>query len=514
MSNQKGIDFLKNRIKARLAEVSDQMGKYRYKLYIAMVDECNDFEELKEMAELDLQMDLFDYVRHEINPMLDELNLSIADVRRMDSGEIPSIGNPLQNYEIEPSEMEELLDDEEANAAMAMLLMSRIKTEPDEERYRQEILDFQLEEKMEVDSIDDIQIDEDDGLNELLEADETDEEPESDDSEESEDDLEELAGFFDDMPEDADVEEGTMSEDEIFVDIDEDDFIVPDDDKMTEDEIFSDIDDDELEGFMEEPEDSDETDENEDDPFSDIEDISDYDFGDIETGDESDGLDDLDDDDFEGLENFENDDDFLDDSDDVESSDSDDMFGDIDEDELMLDDGEDEPEDSDPFSDIDDSELDGFADLEDGDDEPEDSDPFSDIDDSELDGFSDDEDEEETAEDDDPFSDIDIDDIGVLDDSDEFFSNNAPETNKPVPAPKNAVMHSPEVPTRASGIKPTTVFNNGTERGMKTQSMFNMFNNIGIGSAKAAKMIKTQTKKVASSKFLSMGFGDDTEIDF
>ena len=553
--NQKAIDFLKNRIRARLAEVADQMGKYRFRLYMAMVDECNDFDELKEMAELDLQMDLFDYVRNEINPMLDELNMSIADVRRMDIGDIPPLSNPLQDYDIEPTEIEELMEDEEANAAMAMMLMNRIKNEPDEEKYRQEILDFQLEEKPDIDSIDDID-ESDDDLDSLLSETDEDEEfedlsdldnlldAEIEDESDSEDDEsvdpedEELAGFFDDVPEDSEIEHGVMSEDEIFIDSDDleglDNMIDADDSKMSADEIFID-DESELEGLI----DADESEEQ--DPFADL-DMSDYDSDDEDI----DGIDGIDDDDFEGLEG--DSDNFLDDDDEVIESHSseDDMFSDIDDDDFEDESQESSDKDEDPFSDIDESDLDGmfepdeseedsehesdedsfgdidesdFGDFEDPDEsgETEEQDPFGDIDESEL-GDMFDESEDTSSEDDDPFGDIDesdLDGIGVIDDSDDYLSETKPIQDKPDKKPNNAIVHTAEHPTRASGIKPTTVFNNGTQQGMKTQRMFNMFNNIGNGSAKAASKLKARAKKANGQSFLSMGFDDkDEEIDF
>lgn len=556
--NQKAIDFLKNRIRSRLAEVADQMGKYRFRLYMAMVDECNDFDELKEMAELDLQMDLFDYVRNEINPMLDEMNMSIADVRRMDIGDIPPLANPLQDYEIEPTEIEELMEDEEANAAMAMMLMNRIKNEPDEEKYRQEILDFQLEEKPDIDSIDDISDsdneldsllsdnDEDDEFEDLSDLDslldaEVDEDSENEDEQNEDPDMEELAGFFDDAPDESEIEHGVMSEDEIFIDSDDldslDNMIDADDSKMSADEIFID-DESEIEGL---------TDSEEQDPFADL-DMSDYDFDDTDEKD----IDDIDDDDFEGLES--DSDDFLDDDDEVveSHSSSNDPFSDIDIDDFddeQSESADDSDKDDDPFGGIDESELDGmfdsdessdtepepdnsdedpfgdinesdFGDFDDFDqsDDKNDDDPFGDLDESELDSMLDEPSDKSSKDDNDPFSDIDdsdLDGIGVIDDSDDYLSETKPVKSTPNKKPNNAIVHTAERPTRASGIKPTTVFNNGTQQGMKTQSMFNMFNNIGIGSAKAASKLKARAKKTSGPSFLSMGFNDnDEEIDF
>ena len=558
MNNQKGIDFLKNRIKERLLSVADQMGRQRYRLYLAMVEECNDFEDLKEMAELDLQMELFDYIKNEITPRLDEMNMSISDIRKLDVGEYPRLDTPTQHFDIEPSDIEALMDDPEANAAMAMLLMNRIANEPAEERYRQEILDFQLEEKMDVDTIDEIgdlgdfedmleeaddeededfddsdfgsllddegeleddeeDTDEDYGeLDNLLdEPEDYSDEAEGDEEEVSDDQyMDELDGFFDEE------ESGVMSEDEIFddsADLDElmDSF---DDDIesgiMTEDEIFvNDIDDidfsDGDDGFIDSEEDDESIGESNPD---DIDDLGDYDFGDLEADPDPDELGDIDDiDDFDGLEDIDTEEDEesgFSDIDDIEDSDG--LLGEDDED------GPFEKEDDyDPFGELNDAEIDSMMDDEEQSNDSED-DPFSELDDADFGDLDD------AEEDNDPFSELDdadfgddIDSIGLIDDSEELLSGS--KEIAVVNKPNNVNIHTPSKPTRQQGIKPTTVFRDGTTRGDKTQDMFNVFNNIGSGASKFAKKAKTTGKKVMGSKAVrgiaTMGM-DDIEIDF
>ena len=506
MANDKGIEFLKNRIKAKLSAVADQMGKYQYKLAIALVDDCKDFEELKEMAELSLQMDFFSYVKDEIDPLLNEMNLTIADVRKLGIGEIPSSYNP-EMFELDPSEIDDSLDDEDTTNAIAMMLFSRITNEAAEEKYRQEILDFQLEEHPTEADVDAIEMDDDE-----LEAFSSDEE-ESEDEEDDIIDEEELEGFFSDMPEDEEVETGTMDTDEIFDDSVYDDM---EDDEDTEeeqdvDDIF--IDDDELGTLLDEEEDEFDIDESE--LFGDDEDISDD-----SSEDEDDTFDPFDDSSTSDIDSLELDGDYEDDEDadsQIDNLDLDDDIN-IDDDSDLDPFGED---DSDPFSELDESdfedydgditddspESDGF-DIEDDeliedqiDSEDTDDDPFSDIDEEDLAGFSD---SDDSTEEDDPFSEIDIDDIGVIDDSDDFFAENTPKADNAVKTPANAVVHTEEKPTRATGIRPETVYRNGTVQGNKTQDMFDIFNNISTKSVKLASAIKKKASQAYGSKFFDI----------
>ena len=51
------IVFFKNYIKSQIASLRDSLGEARYNLYLATVDSIEDYEELKELAELELQIE-------------------------------------------------------------------------------------------------------------------------------------------------------------------------------------------------------------------------------------------------------------------------------------------------------------------------------------------------------------------------------------------------------------------------------------------------------------------------
>ena len=561
MDNKVGIDFLKNRIKERLASVADQMGHQRYKLYLAMVEDCNNFNDLREMAELDLQMELFDYVKDEVQPKLDAMGMSVSDLRKLDSGAYPKLASPTEKFEIDPADLDELLNDSDASDAMALLLMNRLNNEPEEEKYRQQILDFQLEEKIDESTVDNMSDDDLGDLGGLLEEEVEDDEDEefsgmsdlegffgNDESEDSEDDSEEFEDeslleselseeFPESEAEDPDISEednmdlssddinladlgdyasetedvpdeivdtGIMSEDEIFSDVDESELDFGDTSEdtednidygiMSEDEIFGDIDDSELN--VDDSEDESASDESLD---SQIDQLG-FDFDDSDTPDDSEALED-EDSDIDGIEP---------DLDEIEADPDDPDFGAMSEDEIF---GDSEDDSVDNIDALNDAEIDNmFGDL---DSEDESDDPMKDIDnidDSEL-GL-DLVDTDTDKENDDPFAEIDSiseDSIGLVDDLDSFM-----ETDHIVPSikskPSNVKIHSQDKPVRSNGVKPTTVFRDGTTRGDKTQDMFNMFNNIGIGSAKAAKKLKDTTIKIAKSDkfqgFLKEGIND------
>ena len=81
MENEKKLSFFKERIKEKLEQIREDIPEIRYKLWIASVDACDDYNELREMAELDMQLDLFEYTRNEINPKLEQLNMNITELR-------------------------------------------------------------------------------------------------------------------------------------------------------------------------------------------------------------------------------------------------------------------------------------------------------------------------------------------------------------------------------------------------------------------------------------------------
>lgn len=256
----KRILFFKGRIMEQLEGIRDYIGDARYKLYVAIVEQCNDYEELRDMAELELQLDTVAYTRDLIR-QLEENNIDIKEVRNR-----------------EDTSLTDCLDEIVVNMASDI----------------DNFDDYIHEEDHSDGDEDDINLDgyydnDDEEENEHIDEDEEDIEDldeyfNEDDSEEEEDifDEDELDGYFDEEVTDED----EYTEEEVFEDGDLDGYFDEDDseeeeDTLDEDEVF---DEDELGAYYEE--DSDEADSElaEDEVFEDDEDG----FGDYFNEDDSD----------------------------------------------------------------------------------------------------------------------------------------------------------------------------------------------------------------------------------
>lgn len=74
------VKYFRSRIISRLKDYESDIGP-TFRLYMDSVMECNDLEELKEMAELDMQLDYFDYIR-DLNSKLEMFGVSLDDIKR------------------------------------------------------------------------------------------------------------------------------------------------------------------------------------------------------------------------------------------------------------------------------------------------------------------------------------------------------------------------------------------------------------------------------------------------
>ena len=629
MENDKRLEYFKKHIKEKLESVKDDIPDRRYRLWIAAIDDCEDYDELREMAELDMQLDMFEYTRNEINPKLQRLNLEMDEIRGAKTMQEPSktVGKTLGTNEFSSltmpdsddeeeyttGEMLEDLDDPEMEAAMAAIIAARMASEPWEEANREEMLDSIIgdtsaEEDIEglseedfgdlADAGDSLEVDEDDfdiDEDELDIGEDDGDEDASDDAESSEEGSDEDDGFGDFFG-DSDSDEDTENTDndemlngiEGFEDFEENDSAdtdeKPDESQNNSHGDISDfLDFDEEDGFgklkdkldIEKSEQSVESDEEDIDDMSeddleqallgdeeddsDVDGISDEDFGDIfdDSSEDSDSTEEINDDDFEDMfidsddsegegNLFESDDDLEgefgdldsmfedspdgDDSDTDEDSDDDfnDFFSDEDDSDSSDADGEDdidnldlgdflEEDDSDIFSDDAPSQhIDKLDDLDAlfGDGEA-DSDGLDNIDESDLLGDdSDDADNSEESDEeseDDLFGNIpgldDFADDGIEDDSSSFFDAQKNKASKSVTT-SVPTQKQPEV----KKIQATNVFINGSERGQKTQDMFNSITraNKMMGSVykkfinKATKAAKDGQKKLQKSSMFEL----------
>ena len=331
MKEEQRIRFFKNKIREVLTLYKKEIGDTRYSLYMEMVERVNDYNELKEMADLEMQIDMLEYTRDFIKKPLEKKEVEIKDLRNV-------FDTKMWDNTSEDMEEEELIEDmdsEENLALMAYVLEKRLREMPEEEKNREiipgnrigmEVNDSIEEELMEEEyfgSIEDdtededgIQIDEGDYFG----ADEDDEEETDIDLDISEGDLEEYESaednesdldeeesdeynntednYLDDMDigeymEDDEDDEEDDSEDssedgksveDIEIDLDGIDGYLDDDDGDEDElDINIDINEDELSGYCDYDDDEDELDINIDINEDELSGYCDYDDDDVET---------------------------------------------------------------------------------------------------------------------------------------------------------------------------------------------------------------------------------------
>lgn len=411
-SYEEQLKFYRSRIIKRIQGYADDIGP-TYRLYVDSVLACDDLEQLKEMAELDLQLEYFEYIR-KINSELKVFGVSLDDIQRKNNADNES---NQESYGIENI----------GNVTESDIEASGIDNEEYDDSEEDEDSDYEEDEEDSDDSDDndEIRASEADSLLQMLgnfrEVEDSDEYCAVDTDEEDYgiDDLAQIEGF-------------TGEEDE---EDSEDEEVEPDSEyEDNEDEdtsIFGEIDDD---GEVDDTEDDEEYNSDSD---GDSEDDSDIDF-----------LSDFED----NLRNLENNsgteqiDEFGNEIDENSIEDNDSVFGEIDESYDEYDDSYDENEDNTEYDDNTDNDNfslfgeidDSDGDTEDNDEEPDETDDadtddfnvFGEIDDSDVyDGDDIEEDEYEADDNDSIFGEIDDDDVydgedideEELDDNDSIF---------------------------------------------------------------------------------------------
>ena len=494
--NTKGIDFFKQKIKERLKQIKDDIPEIRYKLWIASIDACDDYNSLKEMAELDMQIEMFNYTRNEINPKIERLNLEIEKLRRA-NGLIESD----KPGDYSRKELTEDFYNPEITLAMCALLAEDEKNEDDDTLYNEET----CEAFSQIDTVPDDELyieDEEENKEDDLfsDFDEFDTEvrhinKETDSIENSDTDVDiDIASYvqYDDLEDENDSEEEDL-------DSELDSFISEED---SEDENDSEEDlDSELDSFISE-EDSEDENDSEEDLDSELDSFISEEDSEDENDSEDDGLDsEL------GLfissegESEEGDESSLDSELDSFISDED-IFGDSDDEDTLDSELESSIDDSDLFGDSDDedkldSELDSLVDDTDIFGESNDEDDL----DSEFDSFVGDDDifgdtnedddldnmlsaslseEEDNDESDSLFGGVADSDFGDLDDEadqiDDIEGLDAFVDHGSDPS-KNfntqGITRSRETSSNKVVKNLQNVFDNGTERGKQTQKVFN-----------------------------------------
>lgn len=459
------LQFYKARIKEKLADIKDDLGPLRFKLYNAMVDECDDYEELREMAELEMQLELLDYTRNEITGRLLAEQINIADIKKAANNIDTSSKSIVYNQD----DLEDDLEDPDIASAMAFLLAKRLAAEPIEEKnaiyeegvpfgyYSGNPSDYKENDG------DYLNIDEEElELNYLGPISETNEEESSLIEEDTEDD------YFSSGNESE--EEESDEDDDYFIDSEECD-------EESNEESAEDSD--EEDDYFMTTENTSDTDED-DNLFIDEDEEDDY-FSDTNSGTNNESVEDEDEEDDFFIETDEDEEELADESSDSEEDD--DFFIETDE------------EDEGSVMEASEDEDDDFFIETDEEDEDTTSSDTNDTDDY----FADDtfvEEEEETS---------------LFDDSDDYFGEET--TIKPQ---KNSVVQKNILPKHSrKTITHENVFDNNTARGAQTQKMFNWLNKAIDKTEKVVKdtTIKAnqQARKVANTTMFSLQDNEDED---
>lgn len=362
--NQKKLEFIRNRIKEQLKEIRLDLGERRYQLYIDFVDATDCMDELRDMADLELQIDLAKYSRN-IKEKLNAKGVTIGSIEEsLEGAKEIDYDNYNSEYteDIEEETAEELgLTEQELATLRAIEASKRISLmgTGDSDIEFEDGIDEYFEEKedeLEIEDIDeveyDVDVDDGDDVDIELDVDEGGiEEYYGDDSDDDyfEDDDDEYEDNYDDM---FDIDEDDLEEYEDEDDYDyEGDYDYEDEDDLDDEDDMLDIDEEYIFGY------DDVAGEGEDDLDDDMFDIDEEDIFDYEDDEEEldDDMFDIDEDDIFGYN------DYGDDMDDEDTEVDDDIF-DIDEEDIFgyTDEYEDTQDVDDDMFDIDEADIFGM----------------------------------------------------------------------------------------------------------------------------------------------------------
>lgn len=535
-NNHNKMKFYKDRIISKIDEIKDSITDTKYRLYKSMIDNCDDYEELLNLAEIELQIEMFVYIE-ELHNKLEKMGTSVDELKSAGESKnnkqlvIISSKNRVKtsdNIELSNEDIIELMEDDEATAAMAMMLSMQLANQPLCEKYHNEIIDSsriqdkddenevsiydldkldttELEESLFLDEDDEDEIFEsiDSMLGELEDA-----EDNSDEDDDDEDDYDEydINNLFIDEEDTEEVEEKKKTLQEIALEDDDedDDFIDLDNTNNNNEEDIDELDDSELENLIF----GDSDDEDEDDDF-------DIDMGDIifEDDEDDDGFE-IDEED--QIFNSDDNDDFDIDDNEIFASDNEDNE-DEDEDDIDFDDlifEEDTEDDNENDEDDDEIDIDSLFDDSDSEDtfnnnDENDNNNEDDLFDDDIDTldvnslFDDSEEDTESEENDEDIFDIDESELFADDydgDKDEDISDDEYSDlfGQSPRIPQSTSNQIPQVPVRRQNTV-DKIFMNGTDRGKKSQDTFNMLNKTFNNGGKLLKGIKRKLNNYISS---------------
>ena len=137
-ANSKKIEFFKNKIRQRLKELCPYMSDVKYRLYNSMINDCQSLDDIREMAELDMQFSMIKYVQ-ELDDKLKKSDTNIDELEAVTSQNnraaklaviAPKKEVAVNQYDdVDLTNIVEDLDDPEIINAQADLLMARMAAE-------------------------------------------------------------------------------------------------------------------------------------------------------------------------------------------------------------------------------------------------------------------------------------------------------------------------------------------------------------------------------------------------
>lgn len=135
------IKYMRDLIKDRLGKVREKISEEAYLLYCSMVEDCDDFEELKKMADIEMQIGYIEYINQNIVKRLKEIGYDLDNVAGILSGFCGiNYGIDLSSKEVEREDIFDVRDiimgeDEDLqNEIMASLIRemtSRMESTPE-----------------------------------------------------------------------------------------------------------------------------------------------------------------------------------------------------------------------------------------------------------------------------------------------------------------------------------------------------------------------------------------------
>lgn len=140
------LEFVKNKVKEKLSEIKDSISSTKYRLYCAMIDDCSTLEDVTELCELRLPIDVHNYVRGVLGELetlgttVEEISATVSRHSRIARLNIVYPENlPAENYSAE--DIIEMLDDERIISNVKKIAEYNEKDVPDYEISHREYME-------------------------------------------------------------------------------------------------------------------------------------------------------------------------------------------------------------------------------------------------------------------------------------------------------------------------------------------------------------------------------------